>query len=110
MIIDVPIVIYIDTETYLPHAQAVAKVAMTLRFDTDDTDEQMKFCTGYPPKPTSTFWDDSGDVFAMALGNNEYKKLIARARSNPYDYAANVTEEERNRLQEIADAAKEPNI
>lgn len=107
MLVDIPCVLYIDTEQYLPHAQAVQKCALTLRFDTEDNGVPFRFCTHYPPKPDAKFWDDTGDVFTMALGTREYHRLIARARANPYDYAVG-TEEERTRMQDAVDAAREP--
>lgn len=109
MLIDVPFIIKIDCQHLQPKNQwadrPVAERVMTLRFD-PDIEGPLKFCGQYPPTKDSVFWEDTGDLLLSAIGNPEYRKLIARAKANPYDYCADAAEGER--LQAIADAEREP--
>lgn len=109
MIIDVPVLIYIDAEDNGRQNTAASKRTFTMRLDVDKDDEPITYCNHYPPREGATFFKDGGDVFAMALGTDEYKRLVSRARANPYDYlCADVSEEERQAAQDKVDAEKDP--
>ncbi|CAB4202894.1 hypothetical protein UFOVP1623_15 [uncultured Caudovirales phage] len=105
MLIDVPVFIQIDAQDNRSD-RPVGKCVLTMRFDPDAPDDPIKFCTQYPPKEDAVFWEDSGDLLISTFGNAEYKKLIAKAKANPFDYCSDAAEGER--LQEIADAEREP--
>lgn len=105
MIIDVPVYIAIDVVGRPDHRRSpLAEHNFVIRFDTDDDYTPISWAKMYGGKP-GTFYPDTGDVFSTAFDSNGYRKLVMRAKANPVDYCADATEGER--LQEIADAARD---
>lgn len=105
MIIEVPVYIAIDQRgrPRSNHSPA-AERSLVIRFDTDDDSAPIEWARQYGTV-LGKFQPDTGDIFANAFSGHEWKRLIASAKANPVDYCADKAEGER--LQEIADAARE---
>lgn len=104
MLIDIPFLIYADAQDNGRARQdAIDKRVFTLRMDIDDPVGDIKACNHYPARPDAHWFD--GEGLFMAIGGQEYKKLVAKARANPVDYCSDAAEGER--LQAEADANRE---
>lgn len=105
MLVDIPFLIYADAQDNgRDRTDAVDKRVMTVRVEIDNPNSNANACSHYPPRPDAHWFD--GEPLLMAIGGQEWKKLLARARANPVDYCADAAEGER--LQAEMDAMRDP--
>jgi hypothetical protein len=107
MKIDLPITIIFDCQDYQSgHGFQVRNFiprVCTLRFDVDDDSAPVELISFYPPEDApGQVTTESGEGILAMLSQDGYRRITARAKRNPYNYAVG-TEAERIAMQEEAD-------
>jgi len=106
--IDLPIAIIFDCQDHKSvHGFQVRNFiprVCTIRFDSEKNDLPAELFSAYPPENAPGYPNsDNGDAVLAALSTDEYRRIVDRAKRNPFDYGVG-TEAERETAQAAADA------
>ena len=109
MKIDLPITIIFDCQDFRSvqgfQTKNFIPCVCTLRFDSEDEDAPVELFASYPPEERPDYPScENGEGLLAVLTSEQFRKLVNRAKRNPYDYGVG-TEAERTVAQAEADEA-----